>query len=247
MQHFEIVVVSDLHLGARNSRAGEFLDFLSRVACDLLVVNGDLFECPRLGRRYRDEEAQLLRALRRRSEAGTLVWLRGNHDPLPEFAWSILGLEPRDELVIDVGPLRYLVAHGDRWDKALDLPRLVIEGADVIYRGAQILDRTHLLARMLKRRSKHFCRVVERVQTSAVAAARARKLDGVILGHTHLVGDVQCGDVHYLNSGCWTEKPSTFVGIADGQARACTFDTGLIGQWIAADEFVPRPAMAAAV
>lgn len=230
MKHFETVIVSDLHLGARNSRAAEFLGFLERVAFDRLIVNGDLFQCSRLGRRLRSDEAQVLSALRSVAASHELVWIRGNHDPEPDFAWSVLGLVPIDELVVSAGSDRYLVTHGDRWDKSMELPRLVIEGAEAIYRGVQFIDRTHLLARMLKRRSKRFCDVIARVRQRALDEIHNRQMSGVILGHTHFVEDVRCGDLHYLNSGCWTERPATFVGLEAGVAQTYLFD----GQTIAA-------------
>jgi UDP-2,3-diacylglucosamine pyrophosphatase LpxH len=43
MVNFDAVVVSDLHLGARNSRGTNFLRFLHTIRCQRLVLAGDLF------------------------------------------------------------------------------------------------------------------------------------------------------------------------------------------------------------
>ncbi|MGA2499135.1 MAG: UDP-2,3-diacylglucosamine diphosphatase, partial [Tepidisphaeraceae bacterium] len=50
MDSFATVVVSDLHLGARNARVGEFLRFLDWVRTDELILAGDVFDDPRLRR-----------------------------------------------------------------------------------------------------------------------------------------------------------------------------------------------------
>ena len=43
MLKFEAVVVSDLHLGARNSRTYDFLLFLESLETDRLISAGDIF------------------------------------------------------------------------------------------------------------------------------------------------------------------------------------------------------------
>ncbi|MBX7165212.1 MAG: UDP-2,3-diacylglucosamine diphosphatase [Pirellulales bacterium] len=219
MRSFETVVVSDLHLGARNSRAAEFIDFLGRVAISRLIVAGDLFQCPRLSRPLGEADAEVLSILRRLADAGDAVWIRGNHDPHADFAWAVLGLPQCDEVNLAVGEKNYLVTHGDRWDRAMELPKLIVDGADAIYRGVQMLDRSHALARMLKRGSKHFCRVVQRLRNRAIDESEQRGYDGVILGHTHVAEEYSERGIHYLNSGCWTERPATYVGVQAGRAR----------------------------
>jgi UDP-2,3-diacylglucosamine pyrophosphatase LpxH len=51
-----------------------------------------------------------------------------------------------------------------------------------------------------------------------VAFARAENLEGIITGHTHYAEDVIMDDVHYLNSGSWTESPCSYVTIDNGAA-----------------------------
>ncbi len=233
MNRFETVVVSDVHLGARNSRTTEFLQFLDRVEADRLIIAGDLFDSPRVDR-LRPGDLLVLRMLRRISRQTELVWLRGNHDPDGEFAHAVLGLEQREEMTLAVGNRRYLVVHGDRWDRSLELPRLVIGSADAIYRGCQWLDPTHQLARSLKRRSKRFCQVVEALRCAALREARQRRFDGVILGHTHVANDHSEYQLHFLNSGCWTERPTSYVGIRGDRARQYFWDAALVGQQLPA-------------
>ena len=47
----------------------------------------------------------------------------------------------------------------------------------------------------------------------------------VILGHSHVVEERRVDGVHYLNCGCWTERPSTFVA---GEVREVDLADGTI-------------------
>ncbi|MFI5358000.1 MAG: UDP-2,3-diacylglucosamine diphosphatase [Opitutales bacterium] len=217
MGTFDAVIVSDLHLGARNARTGQFLHFLDWMRTDLLILAGDVFDHPDL--RWIDASSlRVMDALSAFSLRHRVIWLRGNHDPLHN-PMPHARIEMCDETVLDVGQRRYLVCHGHVWDQSMRLPAWIIGGADAAYHLAQKLDRTHRLARGLKRACKHFCRAVEALQDKAAAAAAVRKLDGVIIGHSHVARNSQRHGVHCLNSGCWTEAPSSFVGIRAGRVR----------------------------
>ncbi len=240
MHPFDAVVVSDLHLGAANSRTGEFLAFLSRLKTDELILAGDIFDQQRLDALRRDEVA-VLRALRRQANQSRVTWLVGNHDPSIDWLADMLGIAAQEEAILSVGALRYLVYHGHGWDRSLELPALLISAGDWIYRAAQRVDRSHALARRLKHGCKSFCRAVEQLRGQAVVTARERYFDGVILGHSHVAGDLDCQGVHYLNSGCWTELPAGFVGIRDGEARAYHWGDGVATPVAQAPALVPVP------
>jgi UDP-2,3-diacylglucosamine pyrophosphatase LpxH len=83
------------------------------------------------------------------------------------------------------------------------------------------------VARWLKRRTKYFVKAVDRIRQHAVAEAQQRGLDGVILGHSHVVEERRVDGVHYLNCGCWTERPSTFVGIRFDSAHTYEWESML--------------------
>ncbi|MGC4004000.1 MAG: metallophosphoesterase family protein [Pirellulales bacterium] len=227
MRVFDTVVVSDLHLGARNARTTEFLDFLETVQTDRLIVNGDLFQDPRL-RGLRTDDVAVLDGLRKFARHADVVFLRGNHDPDASWYEGVLGLPLVDELPIHIGDRRYLIYHGHGWDRSLELPALVIAMADAFYAGSQWLDPSHRLAKALKRKCKTFCSAVKNLRIEAVRTAQSG-FDGVILGHTHLQEDLYVDETHVLNSGCWTERPCGFIGIRD--ERVATY------RWCSADHY----------
>jgi len=237
MRHFDTVVVSDLHLGARNSRTNEFIEFLRSVRTERLIINGDLFEDPQL-RGLKCRDVAVLEALRRAARSTEITLIRGNHDPAVHWYQGVLGLPVLDEILIDVGAKTYSVCHGHEWDSSMKLPPWLINLADTIYLGTQRLDPSHKLAKALKRRCKTFCRAVSNLRTRALKYVRERGLDGIILGHTHIQEDFEDDGVHYLNSGCWTERPSGYVGIRRGLAQTYTW------QGVAPALALPEPVLA---
>ncbi len=143
---FDAVVVSDLHLGARNSCTDEFLKFLDALQTRRLIVNGDLFDDERL-RSLRPRDIRVIDALRQYARTCQVEWLLGNHDPPEDWFAGLLGLNTQDEAYLDVGGGKYLVYHGHGWDRSMSLPTVVNATADAIYAGCQWLDPTHRLAR----------------------------------------------------------------------------------------------------
>lgn len=225
MLRFDTVIISDLHLGARNSRAHDVLEFLESVDFNRLIVNGDLFQDPKL-RFLRDSDVEVIEVLRRLSQFIQVDWLIGNHDPSERWLATLLGIEAQDEVLLDVNGRRYLVCHGHRWDRSLSWPAWLVGGAEAVYAACQWIDPSHRLARFLKHKSKWFCRAVNTLKRCAIRAAHTRRFDGVILGHTHVACDLVEDRVHYLNSGCWTEQPNGFVGIRDGVASTYFWQGG---------------------
>ena len=41
---YQAIVVSDLHLGIKDSKADEFIEFLDTHPTDLLILNGDIID-----------------------------------------------------------------------------------------------------------------------------------------------------------------------------------------------------------
>lgn len=230
MNGFDTLVVSDIHLGARNSRRLDFLRFLRQVSFERLIVAGDLFDSRRFYR-LREQDYRVLDALRALAEYRKVDWLRGNHDPLPEAFAAMLGVPLQEEVTLRAGYRCYLVCHGDRWDRSLEAPGAIVAGADALYYVTQCIDPSHRLARGLKRLSKIFCNVSDAIQRGGVSEALGRGMDGVILGHSHAVRDLLTEEgIHYLNSGCWTEQPASFVGVRGRDVRTYLWE---------ADEYYP--------
>ncbi len=210
-------MISDVHLGASNARPCDLLRFLDEIDAnrlDHVVVNGDLFDGPSLGG-VPDRHLAVIRRLVELAKLGVNVRVAlGNHDPR-EIHSALLGCSVHHEIILENVGRRFLVCHGDRWDRSLSWPSMLVNGADYVYRLSQRIDPTHRLARTLKHRCKWFVRATAEVRRRAIAHAGANGFDGVIVGHTHGAADETFGGVRYLNSGCWTERPMGYIRFGD--------------------------------
>jgi UDP-2,3-diacylglucosamine pyrophosphatase LpxH len=224
----DAVIISDLHLGSDNCQAKDLCRLLEQIADhDLpaarLVLNGDLFDSFDF-RRLKRSHWKVLSLLRKLSDRLEIVWIYGNHDGSAEVVSHLLGVAVEEQYVFTSGGRRILVLHGHVFDEFIDNHPVLSFLADGVYRLLQRLDRTHSFAKLAKHGSKTFLRCARAVQAKSVEHARRLGCAAVCCGHTHVAGEARAGDVWYFNSGCWTERPCTYLTVADGDVRLHAFD-----------------------
>ncbi|MGH7175173.1 MAG: UDP-2,3-diacylglucosamine diphosphatase [Minisyncoccia bacterium] len=218
----DAIIISDLHLGSDTCQVELIKAFLDDIedgtlATRELILNGDVFESHDF-RRLSKCHWKILGRLRKMSNHMNITWLAGNHDGTAESMSTLLGIAFKEEHMLLSGPKKVLCLHGHIYDDFLtDHPILTLMG-DWIYYVLQKLDPSFGIARRAKKSSKTFVRCIEKVQKLALAHARKIHADVVCCGHTHMEAEVP-GEVSYYNSGCWTERPCTFLQIADGSVR----------------------------
>jgi UDP-2,3-diacylglucosamine pyrophosphatase LpxH len=222
------LIISDVHLGSRNSQA-KWLSRLLTTDFERLILNGDTVNSLNL-KKFKRPHWQVIAQLRALACERELVLIRGNHDgshhggdafgPLDVLA-TLLGAELHEEYRLTVGSRQYLVLHGDYFDPTLSWP-LLTDAADWCYQATQKLNKK--AAKWLKRRVKRLGGVVEFVKRRAVHYARKAGCQGVIAGHTHFCDDEWIEGIHYINSGCWVDRPCTYVAIEGNQVQLCTWD-----------------------
>jgi UDP-2,3-diacylglucosamine pyrophosphatase LpxH len=220
---FDVLVISDLHLGSDNCQAKALTHLLNglrdgRMATRALILNGDVFDSIDF-RRLKKHHWKVLSLLRKLSDTIEIVWINGNHDGPTEFISHLLGLEVRDELVLVSGGRRILFHHGHRFDNFIDDHPILTAIGDFAYRVLQKIDSSHSFARSAKQKSKTFLRCAARIESRSIDYARKLRCDAVCCGHTHLPAANEAGDVAYYNSGCWTEKPCHYLAICDGRVE----------------------------
>lgn len=152
-------------------------------------------------------------ASRRSSDIGM-----GSFHVLP----SLLETAMLEEYLLDVGDQQYLVLHGDRFDPTLRYP-VVTEMADWCYQVSQKISRK--LAKWLKKKSKRWGGLLDYVRQQTIAHAVEREHPGIVTGHTHYAEDLHINGVHYLNSGCWTDDPCSYLALENGKIRLRFFST----------------------
>jgi len=219
------LIISDVHLGSRHCHP-VLLSQLLQTEFDRLILNGDTVNSLNL-KKLKPKHWAVVGRLREIARKRDLVLIRGNHDglhlegqpfgPLDVLA-TLLGVELHEEyrLETDQGP--YLVLHGDQFDPTLNWPVLT-DAAGWCYRATGKVSKK--AARWLKERARRMGGAVEVVKWKAAAYARRRGCKGVVIGHTHFCDDDWFEGIHYLNTGCWVDKPCTYVLAEEGQVRLC--------------------------
>jgi UDP-2,3-diacylglucosamine pyrophosphatase LpxH len=221
---FDAVIVSDVHLGAGNSRYREVKRLLLRVIRHTrrIVFNGDLVDHWNLLRWPRGH-LEMLDTLHHFSERVEFVWIAGNHEESSAKANAVLGLPFVDEHRFTSSGVPVLCQHGHQYDHFIRAHPILTCIGDLVYCFAQTIDSTHRLAGCLKRRSKILLACAEKVAAGAVREARRGRCGIVTTGHTHLAGLSEMEDgICYANTGCWTEKPASYLTVERGTIKLHT-------------------------
>lgn len=223
----DALVLSDLHLGSDNCQADDLCDLLEYVEYGLIspkriILNGDLFDSIDF-RRLKKKHWRVLSFLRKLSDKIEIIWLAGNHDGDPELLSHLLGVQVKDEYVLESGDKRVLFLHGDAYDEFIDTHPMLTWVADTVYMFLQMIDTSHYFARMAKHSSKTFLHCAAKIRSGALRRARKKKCQIVCCGHTHVAVVDRTDEIVYCNSGCWTEKPPTYIVINDGEVELKEF------------------------
>lgn len=238
----DAIIVSDIHLGSDNCQAKSLIRLLQSIHdgelhTRRLILNGDVFDSIDF-RRLRKSHWKVLSEIRKLSDRIDIIWLNGNHDGPAEIISHLLGVTVQDEDELMSGGRRILLLHGHIFDKFIDRYPIVSKIADWVYRWLQKLDRSHTFAKFAKRRSKIFLRCTQRVESESLAYAAAHGFDAVCCGHTHMPVLNEAGPIAYYNSGCWTEKPCTYLSIKDGVVAL--HRVGDVLDWVGEEAFMTR-------
>lgn len=235
------VFISDVHLGSRDCRAGELLQFLARIEVDYLFLVGDIIDFWSLRRNFHwpQQHNEVVRAILGKAREGArVIYVPGNHDcDMREFCGSVFGnLEIRRKYVHSTADGReLLVMHGDEFDAAVKCSRWLAwlgggayDLAMWLNRGVNFVRRTLGLpfwsfANYLKLRLKNAVRYVEAFEHAAARAAVQRRLHGIVCGHIHRPGIRNIDGVLYCNDGDWVENCSALVEDMAGRLSICSW------------------------
>jgi UDP-2,3-diacylglucosamine pyrophosphatase LpxH len=215
--------LSDLHLGALGARADRLVDFLRATPADTYVLVGDVLDLwqPLLPNWGRDDQAVVDHLCGRLRDGARIVYLVGNHDPVPGRAPAgrRLPVAPLAEIVHEAADgRRFLVLHGDVVDSRLVRAHVVTRLGSRIDHTLRRADR---MLGALRRRTSGEARTTigwligsvndilyarRSHERRLVALARARGLDGVICGHFHIAGLHEAHGLIYANCGDWVDS-----------------------------------------
>lgn len=217
----DTIIVSDIHLGSDVSRCHRLVQLLKAYRFRRLILNGDVFDDLNFKRLSKDDW-KFLSFIRRMSNPRRgidVIWVVGNHDGgVAEILSHLLGVPVHDEYVWEVHGLRMLAIHGHQFDRWITDHAVITAVASWFYLVIQKLDPQHRVSRWVKRKSKRWLRLGDKVGHDASTYGRRRhEADVVFCGHTHLATDRWIDEVRvrYCNSGSWTDKPSQYITIGE--------------------------------
>ncbi len=243
----ETILISDLHLGAKDSKADECRRFLKRYRFQRLVLVGDIIDVWALkrGSTWRPEHTRFVRFLLKKMEREQceVIYLRGNHDDMIErivpFSLGNLRLQ-KEYMLKGVDGKRYLCVHGDGFDSISTNHRWIAVLGSIGYDFLLFVNRLYnkwrrwrgqeyySVSKAIKNKVKSAVSFLGRYEEQLENMAVRRRCDGIIAGHIHHPADRHVGErgIRYMNCGDWVETMSAVVEHCDGRFETVLYLTG---------------------
>ncbi len=227
--HFKTIVLSDIHLGTRNSAAKEVVRFLKSNTCDNLILNGDIIDGWQLkkGSIWQKKHTRFFRVVLKMMEKKNtkVVYLRGNHDDFLDNIMPIVFGEISivKSHIIESNNKKYYVIHGDIFDsitlnfrwlaKLGDFGYTILLWINKMYNVYRVRKGLpyYSLSKAIKQKVKSAVAYISDYELELVKLAKNKGCDGVICGHIHQPVISLYGDIVYMNSGDWVESLSALV------------------------------------
>ena len=230
MKQWRTIIMSDLHLGSRQSQTDKILKFLDENESETLILNGDIIDgwALKSGGKWKSNCSKIFRKFMKRSEKGTkVVYIRGNHDDFlkPFIPFNLNNIEiVRKYVHIGADGRSYYCYHGDVLDFVIMEARwLAVLGGlsynfvirfNTLYNYVRKLFKLpyHSLANVVKQSVKGAINFISDFEDNAKALTIQKGYDVAVCGHIHhpkLEED-------YMNSGDFCENATCLVEDFDG-------------------------------
>jgi UDP-2,3-diacylglucosamine pyrophosphatase LpxH len=222
---YRTIIMSDLHLGARQSQTDKIIKFLDENESDKLILNGDIIDGWALkgNGKWTKDCTKIFRRFMKMSEKDTkVIYIRGNHDDfLKDFIpFKLNNIRiVRKYVHMGMDGRTYFCFHGDVLDFVIMEARwLAVIGGwsyDFIIRLNTIYNYIrkklnlpyHSLANTIKQSVKGAINFVSDFEENAKGLTKEKGYDVAVCGHIHhpkLEND-------YMNSGDFCENSTCLV------------------------------------
>jgi UDP-2,3-diacylglucosamine pyrophosphatase LpxH len=239
MIKYKTIIVSDIHLGTKDSQAKEFIKFLDEHPTEQLILNGDIVDGWALqrGSKWKKQHTKVILKLLELSKKTDIVWIRGNHDDFLSdfFMIKMSNITLCEDYMIGVKRKKYLIFHGDILDVFSSTWKWIAKIGSVGYDIALTLNTWYnkyrlwrglpyySISKHIKDKVKSAVSFILDFEENAAKIAKQRKCSGVIIGHIHTAEDRMIGDIHYLNSGDWVESKTAILIDRDDNIKTFGF------------------------
>lgn len=208
------LIISDLHLGTSVSQPKKVLELLKSYSFRKLILLGDIFDSLDF-RNIPESSLELISYIGKVAEEKKVRWVIGNHDQgLADTFASLMKVRVYEIYEWQMEEKKYLAIHGHQFDRFLINNVFLSYLATKIYNFAQKFDSDEkTFSHFLKRKSKGWLRLSNKVARSALRFGQKNGADYVFCGHTHKAMKKSSNGTKYYNCGCWTDTPCTFITI----------------------------------
>ena len=235
------LIVSDIHLGSRYTKAKEVSKLLSYIKCDTLILNGDIIDgwALKRGGTWKVEDMKCVRTIMKKSKKTKVFWIKGNHDDfLEEFIpFRIGNIEIKRDLFYEgINKKTYFVTHGDMFDVFVNDMKWLAKIGSLGYDLALWLNKWYnkwrnwrglpyfSLSKKIKDSVKMATSFIGEFETFLISHTKALMCGGVICGHIHCAKIESIDGIEYLNSGDWVESMTALIEDHEGNWRIITYD-----------------------
>jgi UDP-2,3-diacylglucosamine pyrophosphatase LpxH len=223
---YKVVIMSDLHLGMKDSSPKKILEFLDSIHTDLLILNGDIIDMDALkrGSKWRNKHTKVIMKLLDMSRDTDIIYIRGNHDSDLEdvYGYKFGNIKFMDEYIYNHDDKKMLIFHGDKIDVTVKykfLSQIGSIGYDLALRLNTLYNEYRMrtgkpyysISKWIKSNVKNAISFVNDFEINACEYAKSKKCDSVICGHIHIPVIKKIDGINYYNSGDWVENFSCLV------------------------------------
>ena len=233
---YRTIIMSDLHLGARQSQTDKIIKFLEENQADKLILNGDIIDGWALkgNGKWTKDCTKIFRKFMKMSEKDTkVIYIRGNHDDfLKDFIpFKLNNIRiVRKYVHMGMDGRTYFCFHGDVLDFVIMEARwLAVIGGwsyDFIIRLNTIYNYIrkklnlpyHSLANTIKQSVKGAINFVSDFEQNAKGLTKEKGYDVAVCGHIHHPKL----ENNYMNSGDFCENSTCLVEDYNGEWKIIT-------------------------
>jgi UDP-2,3-diacylglucosamine pyrophosphatase LpxH len=218
MQPYDVLILSDLHLGSKVSKAEEALHLLKSLHFRRLILLGDIF-CDLNFARLNKQHWNFLSYIRKLSNPKrgvNVVWIEGNHDyGLTDVMSHLVGVPVYREYVWTSEGRQNLAIHGHQFDKLIFKNNSILNRAvsNVHLRIQKIEPKGMHISHLLDTMGARWQRLTSRVAKKAVTYGQSLGADRIFCGHTHESTKLKFCNVEYYNAGAWTGSKPTYITV----------------------------------
>jgi UDP-2,3-diacylglucosamine pyrophosphatase LpxH len=229
---YRTIAISDVHLGTKDCKAEQLVNFLKNNSCEHLYLVGDIIDGWKIKRnklRWKQSHTNVIRSILGHAKRGTnIVYIAGNHDEFIrpfltyKFSFGMIEIKNQHEH-IGLDGKHYLIVHGDLFDGITRIAPWISFLGDHAYDIVLSINskfnwiRRKLgfgywsLSKFLKHKVKRAVDFIFQFEQNISLYCKKRGYDGIICGHIHKAEIKIIDKITYMNSGDWVESCTALV------------------------------------